>query len=102
VSFVIIGAFAPQSVDETPPAGAAQLPLLLNPHPLGVPVPDPSEDFGDHSPDLLLNWIDHPFEGSEWIVHEEAAEVFADADDADLVLTGHIAASLVFTDHTPD
>jgi hypothetical protein len=102
VSFVIIGAFAPQSVDETPPAGTAQLPLLLNPHPLGVPVPEPTEEWGDHSPDLLLNWIDHPFEGSEWIVHEEAAEVFADADDADLVLTGHIAASLVFTDHTPD
>jgi hypothetical protein len=102
VSFVIIGAFAPQSVDETPPAGAAQLPLLLNPHPLGVPVSEPQAEWSDHSPDLLISWLDHPFEGSEWIDHTPDELVFADVSDSDITLTDHAGAALVFTDHTPD
>ena len=102
MSFVVIGAFAPQSVDETPPAGAAQLPLLLNPQPLGVPVANPAVAFQDHSPDLLLQWLDHAYEGGELTLHEAVSLAFADASNSNFSLTDHTPAAVVFTDHTPD
>jgi hypothetical protein len=124
VSFVVIGAFAPDSVAETGPAGPASLPLLFSVVPVVViagpaslpilftsgqgvevpiePVPDPVLAFGDHSPDLLLFWEDHPFEGSEWIDHTADELVFADVSDSDISLTDHTGVALVFTDHTPD
>jgi hypothetical protein len=148
VSFVVIGAFAPDSVAETGPAGPASFPLLFGVFqevtiagptalPLlfmsgqgvevGVgpePVPDPILRFGDHSPDLLLPWLDAPFEGSEWIDHTPEELVFSDVVDSDFSLTDHLPATvfsaygsgaygeglyggqqiaaLVFADHIPD
>jgi hypothetical protein len=148
VSFVVIGAFAPDSVPETGPAGPASFPLLLSVYstvtiagptalPLllmsgqGVevvvepePVPDPILAFRDHSPDLLLPWLDYDYEGSEWIDHTPDELVFSDVVDSDFSLTDHLPATvfsaygsgaygeglyggqqiaaLVFADHIPD
>jgi hypothetical protein len=128
VSFVVIGAFAPDSVAETGPAGPASFPLLFGVYqevtiagptalPLlfmsgqGVevvvepePVPDPILAFADHSPDLLLAWLDSAFEGSEWIDHTADELVFADVSDSDIAFSDHAptVASLVFVDHIPD
>ena len=111
MSFVVLGAYAPESVAETEPAGQAQLPLLFNPVPAFVPPPqgtagamqlpllfnptvfvepvvDPLLNFIDHSPDLLLAWLDHPFEGSEFVLHEPAAIAFTDAANSNFALTG--------------
>jgi hypothetical protein len=138
MSFVVIGAFAPDSVAETGPAGPASFPLLFGVYQeitiagptalpllfMPEPVPDPILVFADHSPDLLLAWLDYDFEGSEWIDHTPDELVFSSVSDSDVELTDHlgigtvdygeglygagvyggptVVPALVFADHIPD
>ena len=102
MSFVILAAYAPGSA-VSGDAGAAQLPLLLNPH-VTVSV-DRDVPWVDHSPDLLLDWIDHTatvFAGSAFEDHVPAAAAFADHAAVNFSLTDHVPAAVAFIDHTPD
>lgn len=103
MSFVILAAYAPAPA-VSGDAGAAQLPLLLNPH-VSVAQEDPEVPWNDHSPDLLLAWLDHTatvFAGSAFEDHAPAALAFADHSAVNFSLTDHSPASVAFTDHTPD
>ena len=99
MSFVILTAYAPAAAAGGN-AGAAQLPLLLNPT---VEVAAAAEvPWNDHSPDLLLGWVDHSPTVVVPAVHAAAAVAFADHANVNFSLADHTPATVAFTDHTPD